>query len=285
MSRENLYQPILSIDLKKSLIRVHRNTLRLLGDPDYIQLLINPNAKMIAIKAGDKRDYLAHKVRKYRFETGYSYELYCKDLLQTMMTVDCGWEYGNIFRLYGQFNSKAGGVSLLDSYQIFKQANNLVRQCGTRDALKIAERIGIKIYYEPAFTNLLGMYTFRWNHRMMFLNPRMESYLLQMVAAHEIGHDARHRNLAKMDGLREFVLFNMKDTTEYEANAFGSHLLLDNDKVYELAKQGYDVVQISSALGSDINLMLIKLQEMNKLGYNFNIPFTPDSKFFRKIER
>ena len=178
-----------------------------------------------------------------------------------------------------------GGVSLLDSYQIFKQANNFVRQCGTRDALKIAERIGIKIYYEPAFTNLLGMYTFRWNHRMMFLNPRMESYLLQMVAAHEIGHDARHRNLAKMDGLREFVLFNMKDTTEYEANAFGSHLLLDNDKVYELAKQGYDVVQISSALGSDINLMLIKLQEMNKLGYNFNIPFTPDSKFFRKIER
>ena len=178
-----------------------------------------------------------------------------------------------------------GGVSLLDSYQIFKQANNLVRQCGTRDALKIAENIGIKIYYEPAFTNLLGMYTFRWNHRMMFLNPRMEYYLLQMVAAHEIGHDIRHRNLAKTDGLREFVLFNMKDTTEYEANAFGSHLLLDNDKVYELAKQGYDVVQISAALGSDINLMLIKLQEMNKLGYDFNIPFTPDSKFFRKIER
>ena len=42
MSRENLCQPILSIDLKKSLIRIHRNTLRLLGDPDYIQLLINP---------------------------------------------------------------------------------------------------------------------------------------------------------------------------------------------------------------------------------------------------
>ena len=59
------------------------------------------------------------------------------------------------------------------------------------------------------------------------------------------------------------------------SNALGSHLLLDNDKVYELAKQGYDVVQISAALGSDINLMLIKLQEMNKLGYDFNIPFTP----------
>ena len=118
MSRENLCQPILSIDLKKSLIRIHRNTLRLLGDPDY-----NPNSKMIAIKAGDKRDYLAHKVRKYRFETGYSYELYCKDLLQTMMTVDCGWEYGNIFRLYGQFNSKAGVIqfSMLETSPSMQQ--------------------------------------------------------------------------------------------------------------------------------------------------------------------
>ena len=118
MSRENLCQPILSIDLKKSLIRIHRNTLRLLGDPDYIQLLINPNSKMIAIKAGDKRDYLAHKVRKYRFETGY-----CKDLLQTMMTVDCGWEYGNIFRLYGQFNSKAGVIqfSMLETSPSMQQ--------------------------------------------------------------------------------------------------------------------------------------------------------------------
>ena len=123
MSRENLCQPILSIDLKKSLIRIHRNTLRLLGDPDYIQLLINPNSKMIAIKAVDKRDYLAHKVRKYRFETGYSYELYCKDLLQTMMTVDCGWEYGNIFRLYGQFNSKAGVIqfSMLETSPSMQQ--------------------------------------------------------------------------------------------------------------------------------------------------------------------
>lgn len=117
MSRENPSHPILCIDLKRSLIRIHRNALRLLGDPDYIQLLINPESKMIAIKASDKRDYLAHKVRKYRFETGCSYELYCKDLLQTMMTVDCGWEHGNIFRLYGRFNPQAEVIqfSMLDN--------------------------------------------------------------------------------------------------------------------------------------------------------------------------
>ena len=172
----------------------------------------------------------------------------------------------------------------MDSYSVFKQENSLVRQCGTRDPLRIAKEIGIKIYYEDAFTDLLGMYTFRWNHRMMFLNPKMDTRLRQMVAAHEIGHDCRHRDLAKGGALQEFVLFNMKDTTEYEANAFASHILLDSDQVYSLTREGYDVVQLSQMLGSNVNLMLIKLQELNHLDYHFKIPYTPDSRFFRNIK-
>ena len=173
----------------------------------------------------------------------------------------------------------------MDSFSIFKQANDLVPQCGTRNPLQIARELGILVYEEPSFDDLLGMYTFRWNHRIIILNPRLEYYLKQMVVAHELGHDARHRDIAKVNGMSEYVLFNMKDTTEYEANAFGAHILLDNNDVYQLARQGYDVVQIASELCSDINLMLIKLQEMNKLGYDFTIPYAPDSRFFRKIER
>lgn len=75
----------------------------------------------------------------------------------------------------------------------------------------------------------------------------------------------------------------MKDTTEYEANAFASHILLDNDEVYSLSRQGYDVVEIARMMKADINLMLIKLQEMNKIGYDFRIPMDPDSRFFRKV--
>lgn len=172
----------------------------------------------------------------------------------------------------------------MDSYSIYKQADDLVRQCGTRDSEKIAQELGIWIYYEDSFRELLGMYTYRWNHRLMFLNSRLDGYLKQMVMAHEIGHDQRHRNIAKAGKpLKEFSLFSMKDTTEYEANAFASHILLDNSEVYSLAKEGYDVVDIAKSQNTDINLMLIKMQEMNKLGYDFNIPYNPDSRFFRKI--
>lgn len=172
----------------------------------------------------------------------------------------------------------------MDSYAVFKKADNIVRQCGTRDALRIAEELGIWIYFEESLTDLLGMYTYRWNHRIMLLNPNMDDYLTQMVAAHEIGHDALHRSYAKAEGMKEFVLFNMKNNTEYEANAFGAHLLLDTEELYFLSRQGYDVVQIAQAMNSHINLVLIKMQEMIKLGYNFTLPYAPDSRFFRNIK-
>lgn len=175
----------------------------------------------------------------------------------------------------------------MDSYRIFDKANDLVKQCGTRDPQKIAAELGIWVYNTEEFRDLLGMYTFRWNHRLVFLNARLDHYTRQMVLAHEIGHDQEHRDLAKASesGLREFVLFNMRDTTEYEANAFAAHILLDNDEVYSHAREGYDVVQIAQMMCSNINLMLIKMQEMNKLDYDLRIPYNPDSRFFRKIRK
>jgi len=153
---------------------------------------------------------------------------------------------------------------------------------GTRDTRKIASELGIKVYYDN-YSELLGMYTCRWKQRMVFLNNNLDDQMLQMVLAHEIGHDIYHRNLAS-NGLKEFELFNIKNTTEYEANIFGSHLLIDNGEVLTLARDGYDIVQISSMLNSHINLLLIKMQEMNKMGYDFNVPFHPEGDFLKKIK-
>lgn len=172
----------------------------------------------------------------------------------------------------------------MDSYELFRRADQLVLQCETRDALRIAKDMGIWIYYEDGFEDLLGMYTFQWNHRLMFLNSKMGECMTQMVAAHEIGHDVCHRALAKASGMKEFMLFNMKDNTEYEANAFAAHILLDNDEVYSMARQGYDVEEIAQAMNSHVDLMLIKMQEMNKMGYTFRLPRIADSKFFRGIK-
>lgn len=171
---------------------------------------------------------------------------------------------------------------MIDSFQIFNKADSIVKKVGTRDPLAIADELGIKIYYGD-YKELLGMYTYLWKQRIVLLNNSLDDYWRQIVLAHEIGHDIYHRNLAK-DGLKEFTLFKTVNSTEYVANAFAAHLLLDNDDVLELARDGYDPAQIASFLNSDTNLMLIKLYEMNRMGYNFNIPCHPERNFFKKIK-
>ncbi len=170
---------------------------------------------------------------------------------------------------------------MIDSFGIYIKAEQLIRKSGTNNVLKIANDLGVKLYYGN-YDNLLGMYTCKWKHRFIFLNNNLEDYMLQMVLAHEIGHDIFHRDLAS-NGLKEFALFNLKNITEYEANAFAAHILLKNEEVLTLARDGYDVAQIASALNSHINLLLIKLQEMNKMGLDFNIPYRPRSNFFKDV--
>ena len=84
--------------------------------------------------------------------------------------------------------------------------------------------------------------------------------------------------------MRGIELFRMQSSTQYEANAFAVHLLIDTGECLEYARNGYDVVQIAKAMNSEINLMLIKLQEMSRLGYNIRVPFEPKSDFFKNIK-
>ena len=171
---------------------------------------------------------------------------------------------------------------MIESFYIYSKATEMVKQTGTRNPMKIASEIGVMLRYSEELDKLLGLYTYRWKHRIILLNDKMEEIMARMVCAHELGHDALHRDIAKGDGLKEFVLFNMKDTTEYEANAFAAHLIIDDDDIYSMSKDKYDVVQMAKMLNVNINLVLIKLQELNKLGCNFRVPCEADSFFFRK---
>lgn len=171
---------------------------------------------------------------------------------------------------------------MIDSFYIYSKATEMVKQTGTRNPMKIASEIGVMLRYSDELDKLLGLYTYRWKHRIILLNDKMEEIMARMVCAHELGHDALHRDIAKGDGLKEFVLFNMKDTTEYEANAFAAHLIIDDDDIYSMSKDKYDVVQMAKMLNVNINLVLIKLQELNKLGYDFRVHCEADSFFLRK---
>ncbi|MBQ8724400.1 MAG: toxin, partial [Oscillospiraceae bacterium] len=80
----------------------------------------------------------------------------------------------------------------MDSYDIYRQAKALIEMHGTKDPVKLARHMGILLYDEEKLTDLLGMYTYRWKHRIIIMNPHINEILYRMVVAHEIGHDQRH---------------------------------------------------------------------------------------------
>ena len=85
---------------------------------------------------------------------------------------------------------------MIDSNAIYKQATELVKQCGTRSPEKIARELDIMLLLLENTPNLLGMYTFRWNHRIILMNQRLQAYMRQMVLAHELGHSLKNTRLS-----------------------------------------------------------------------------------------
>ena len=114
MNRETSLKPVLCNILKKNRIRIHKHTLHMLGDPEYIQLLVNPDTHMIAVRKSVRQDYLAHHVRacysdirnSYELYSRYCYELYSTELLQALRHTGIYLEDNRSYRIYGALNPK-----------------------------------------------------------------------------------------------------------------------------------------------------------------------------------
>ena len=90
----------------------------------------------------------------------------------------------------------------------------------------------------------------------------------RIVCAHEIGHDQLHRDLAKNNSIREFMLYDMTTRPEYEANVVAAEILLDSQEVLDyIFNLDYTIEQIATAMSTDINLVALKVAELNCQGY------------------
>ena len=159
----------------------------------------------------------------------------------------------------------------MSTVYIHEAARRLVQKCDSRDPFEIAKAIGIKLRYNNNFTDLKGMYKVIERNRYIFLNATLLQSVQKVVCAHELGHDSLHRAFAKNNALKEFMLYDMSTRPEYEANVFAGEILLDDTEVFALVKDGYDLPQIAGELGTDYNLLSIKMNEMVKKGYDLRV--------------
>jgi len=94
----------ISIDMKKYRIRVHKTTLHLLGDPKYIQFLVNPDDQIVAIRSversvsGDQ----THRVSKKTLQSDNSVEFYSRSFISALMEVAGDLDKGHLFRMEGK---------------------------------------------------------------------------------------------------------------------------------------------------------------------------------------
>ena len=165
---------------------------------------------------------------------------------------------------------------------IHNAAAKLIKRCYSRDPFEIADAIGIIIRYDHNFTLLKGMYKIIERNRYVILNGNLKKDVLRIVLAHELGHDTHHRAYAKDNALKEFMLYDMSTRPEYEANVFAGELLLDDKEIFTLAKEGYDIPAIAGELNADYNLLLIKMDEMRKKGYDLRVSLESDRRFLAK---
>ena len=163
-------------------------------------------------------------------------------------------------------------MPVMDDAKIIKKARNYIRTYGTRDPECLARELGVRIH-DADFIKLKGVYKVILRNPFIFIKKDLDPVTRKIVLLHELGHHALHRKEAQM--FQEFSLFT--DMTvgrmEYEANLFAAEISLPDDEILEYIYQGNDAAFIAAAMESDINLVALKVADLNRRGYDFCPPY------------
>lgn len=95
-------KPAIFIDQKKARIRISRHTLHMLGEPQFIQFLVNPESLTVVIRPSKQGDALAHRIGKNRLTAKKSYELYSSFFIRKLHNICENWRSGESYRLFGE---------------------------------------------------------------------------------------------------------------------------------------------------------------------------------------
>ena len=100
--------PVICIDMKKKRLRIHRQTFYLLANPDYIQLLINPQTGILGIRGSFRGDHLAHRVKKHQVCDDNCYEIYSSVLFDKLKHLYPDLKDEQSYRISGRLIANVG---------------------------------------------------------------------------------------------------------------------------------------------------------------------------------
>lgn len=158
----------------------------------------------------------------------------------------------------------------------------MVQAAKSREPYELAEHNGAFVR-ESDLGALKGMYTVMLGNPFIVINQSLSERTKKIVCAHELGHHMLHRELAEGGvRMREFMLYKMDERPEYEANIFAAYLLLDENEILGMAREGLDVRAIAASLHTDVNLILIMIDEMARAGFDLRAMPRPRADFLKE---
>ena len=169
-----------------------------------------------------------------------------------------------------------------DSY-IYNKVEKLVKKFKTRDPFEILEEMNVIVGETDRYEKLKGYCFMSCQTIYVMVSSFLSEEEKKIVAAHELGHIILHRSQLKMAPMKDDVLYNMRDNTEYEANLFAADLILDDKEIADLSKnEDLNYFGLCSCLNSSPELMSFKLYSLIKRGQNYNMPLEIQSNFLAK---
>lgn len=95
MANKKTLNPSVSINLRKPVIRINKDTISAIGNPEYIILLVNPDDCSLGVLPSIKNDRRAHCISKYNSSRN-TMELYSKSFVIDLLGLCPNWyKYGS----------------------------------------------------------------------------------------------------------------------------------------------------------------------------------------------
>lgn len=105
----------ITIDLNDDLIRIPRVTINELGCPEFIELLIHPAKRTLAIRACSQGGAHTHRIKSTLLDSDESFELHSRFLMKSLNNICENLIEGKSFRIKGKiYEQRALAVFLLE---------------------------------------------------------------------------------------------------------------------------------------------------------------------------
>ena len=166
---------------------------------------------------------------------------------------------------------------------IYAKVEKLVKRFKTRDPFELLDCMNVVVGETSNYKKLKGYCFMSCQTIYVMISSFLSEEEQRIVAAHELGHIILHRSQLKMAPMKDDVLYNMIDTTEYEANLFAADLLLEDSDVAEMSKnEDLNYFGFCSSLNASPELMSFKLYSLMKRGQAYHMPMEIQSNFLAK---